>query len=409
MRYTRAHPRSRGENVAVAGVIAKVEGSSPLTRGKPGFGGNERVRRGLIPAHAGKTRSSRSGTTPERAHPRSRGENSHLTRHPMRTRGSSPLTRGKRFELEELAKRIGLIPAHAGKTTRGSGACSTGTAHPRSRGENSCRGRSLRLAWGSSPLTRGKRRRRGARERVDGLIPAHAGKTRNASSPPHASPAHPRSRGENEHGRWCPRRAEGSSPLTRGKLRARPGRQDVRGLIPAHAGKTAAINCGQSMRKAHPRSRGENMLGTAKVVDWDGSSPLTRGKPMICSPKNWLSGLIPAHAGKTPTWESDHLHAWAHPRSRGENWTIQLKPVAETGSSPLTRGKPSANERSSEIRRLIPAHAGKTRLGTGELPRYGAHPRSRGENTRPPGIPARGTGSSPLTRGKPWGVSQLTG
>ena len=258
MRYTRAHPRSRGENVAVAGVIAKVEGSSPLTRGKPGFGGNERVRRGLIPAHAGKTRSSRSGTTPERAHPRSRGENSHLTRHPMRTRGSSPLTRGKRFELEELAKRIGLIPAHAGKTTRGSGACSTGTAHPRSRGENSCRGRSLRLAWGSSPLTRGKRRRRGARERVDGLIPAHAGKTRNASSPPHASPAHPRSRGENAISRVVSFFERGSSPLTRGKPESPGVLSATWRLIPAHAGKTTERGPASVHPWAHPRSRGEN-------------------------------------------------------------------------------------------------------------------------------------------------------
>ena len=50
----------------------------------------------------------------------------------------------------------------------------------------------------------------------------------------------------------------GSSPLTRGKLDV--GRQSVivSGLIPAHAGKTEAIPPTSSTSAAHPRSRGEN-------------------------------------------------------------------------------------------------------------------------------------------------------
>ena len=70
----------------------------------------------LIPAHAGKTLTVRSGTPPTPAHPRSRGENAAEETAVDIHLGSSPLTRGKQVAIghEEIAAR--LIPAHAGKT-----------------------------------------------------------------------------------------------------------------------------------------------------------------------------------------------------------------------------------------------------------------------------------------------------
>ena len=50
----------------------------------------------------------------------------------------------------------------------------------------------------------------------------------------------------------------GSSPLTRGKRRTRSWQQESRGLIPAHAGKTAEFFGAGDAGAAHPRSRGEN-------------------------------------------------------------------------------------------------------------------------------------------------------
>ena len=70
------------------------------------------------------------------AHPRSRGENDD--------------------EVAVRGARRGLIPAHAGKTCVVSRLPISIEAHPRSRGEN-CRGRPSQHAQpGSSPLTRGK-------------------------------------------------------------------------------------------------------------------------------------------------------------------------------------------------------------------------------------------------------------
>ena len=136
--------------------------------------------------------------------------------------------------------------------------------------------------------------------RALGLIPAHAGKTWGKALQALPFPAHPRSRGENQPSRVTSANPYGSSPLTRGK-RARPRAWVAcRWLIPAHAGKTRRLQRWPCVPPAHPRSRGEN----ADAVDFPdmaaGSSPLTRGKPLILVSGPGCSGLIPAHAGKTP-------------------------------------------------------------------------------------------------------------
>ena len=152
---------------------------------------------GLIPAHAGKTNTGHTWSGAPWAHPRSRGENSPPGGATVSSEGSSPLTRGKRDT--RLKSRTGyrLIPAHAGKTTGRSGEAASNAAHPRSRGEN-CRcslfSPSLR---GSSPLTRGKPDRHGHIAMQQRLIPAHAGKTAAVASMVTRRSAHPRSRGEN--------------------------------------------------------------------------------------------------------------------------------------------------------------------------------------------------------------------
>ena len=175
--------------------------------------------------------------------------------------------------------RLGLIPAHAGKTGRAEGHHGGRRAHPRSRGENASLGRGTALAAGSSPLTRGKRVLGEGDSLSDGLIPAHAGKT--TSAPPRycMAWAHPRSRGENvsmaplgDQGWW---------------------------LIPAHAGKTGNKTATAKQPQAHPRSRGENSLMPRMTLSPAGSSPLTRGKHGYAARRRRSDRLIPAHAGKT--------------------------------------------------------------------------------------------------------------
>ena len=70
--------------------------------------------------------------------------------------GSSPLTRGKLTTAGRHAYSWGLIPTHAGKTKDPHEAREAGQAHPHSRGENFRQGQISAFVEGSSPLTRGK-------------------------------------------------------------------------------------------------------------------------------------------------------------------------------------------------------------------------------------------------------------
>ena len=153
-------------------------------------------------------------------------------------------------------------------------------------------------------------------------------------------------------------------------------------LIPAHAGKTASTCTARLPGRAHPRSRGENGIRSRHASAIQGSSPLTRGKPRVITGQRESSGLIPAHAGKTSRSRFAALWRGAHPRSRGENPVFLEIPGKGTGSSPLTRGKPLTQFKLSGSDGLIPAHAGKTAKASGSTMPSGAHPRSRGENSR---------------------------
>ena len=177
---------------------------------------------------------------------------------------------------------------------------------------------------------------------MDGLIPAHAGKTPPRRPWPMIVRAHPRSRGENFASVVDAKPRWGSSPLTRGKRAHVRRRDDSGGLIPAHAGKTVTWAIESDAVQAHPRSRGENSLEECVPV--------------------FLERLIPAHAGKTIAPDILSAPIAAHPRSRGENAISDLAATLAGGSSPLTRGKRRADRAQCARARLIPAHAGKTDL-----------------------------------------------
>ena len=193
----------------------------------------------------------------------------------------------------------------------------------------------------------------------------------------------------------------GAHPRSRGENQIHgPVGEGFGWLIPAHAGKTMPSVAARATARAHPRSRGENDLPGFVDADDGGSSPLTRGKRGCFGVRRSMRRLIPAHAGKTAKGLDATLVEGAHPRSRGENHGVQSRVVNQTGSSPLTRGKLNVAQLLADGIGLIPAHAGKTfsrRAGGHHTP---AHPRSRGENGYLSVFRVTGLGSSPLTRGK---------
>ena len=152
----------------------------------------------------------------------------------------------------------------------------------------------------------------------------------------------------------------GSSPLTRGKLPGDYVSLCRARLIPAHAGKTRVPRWYGAGNPAHPRSRGENKPWKPLTLRSEGSSPLTRGKPWPSARQSARGRLIPAHAGKTRITTGRTCVMTAHPRSRGENSSRAKAWTSPSGSSPLTRGKPDNRTGVREGPGLIPAHAGKT-------------------------------------------------
>ena len=395
-----AHPRSRGEQAD------SVE---------------RKAREGLIPAHARKTNSPRTGLRWESAHPRSRGENVREGAVGAPVGGSSPPTRGKLLVHVERRLIHRLIPAHAGKTSRPDPPRTSRPAHPRSRGENDSQAGSWQPWWGSSPLTRGKRARRSGGRTRWRLIPSHAGKTTHSVKETPAHRVHPRSHGENgssicwkpyhvgsspltqgkhhdpDHqsaGTVLPRShgenkqllvaaasQRGSSPPTRGKHQADRPRRRKDGLIPAHAGKTRFCLVCPRRPRAHPRSHRENRSDMQEFLNALGSSPLMRGKRPAVDERSRSNGLIPAHARITSSSSPPGVKARAHPHSHRENVMI------------LTTSRPVP---------FFPAHAGKTATSPPSPSCGPAHPRSRGENQCRSLIFCARSGSSPLTRGKPY-------
>ena len=274
-------------------------------------------------------------------------------------------------------------------------------AHPRSRGENAAEETAVDIHLGSSPLARGKPQCSGGGGLCRGLIPARAGKTIVLSFFEVRGAAHPRSRGENEATAMATWSVQGSSPLARGKPSANSLPYLSRRLIPARAGKTPALAAKSPKCAAHPRSRGENGLIPRVLSVGGGSSPLARGKPRRTRNDSVRPRLIPARAGKTCWLVVKLSECWAHPRSRGENFSGASESNSRCGSSPLARGKRREDRLTLTRLGLIPARAGKTvdiYVGDRE---GGAHPRSRGENALRPGWGLQPLGSSPLARGKP--------
>ena len=177
-------------------------GSSPLSRGIPGAAAFRVEGLRIIPALAGNTRRFARGCCQNRDHPRSRGEYKMSVRMAVSGAGSSPLSRGIRFRRFRAGGGGRIIPALAGNTLQEMLDGPPRPDHPRSRGEYASTRSVSRTGEGSSPLSRGIRRRPGQHPTRVRIIPALAGNTSDRSSNPGTSPDHPRSRGEYSPVKW---------------------------------------------------------------------------------------------------------------------------------------------------------------------------------------------------------------
>ncbi len=150
----------------------------------------------FIPAYAGNSARNGSVCRLPSVHPRLRGELKRLCFELGITAGSSPLTRGTR--LLSLLPRARLA------------------VHPRLRGELKLSLVESVLVLGSSPLTRGTLTPVNKEDRPKRFIPAYAGNSHASSRLSSLNSVHPRLRGELRGTEGVIKVAPGSSPLTRG-------------------------------------------------------------------------------------------------------------------------------------------------------------------------------------------------
>ena len=173
----------------------------------------------------------------------------------------------------------------------------------------------------------------------------------------------------------------GSSPHTRGAPLLRAPRRDRRRIIPAYAGSTPGSGPSTAAWTDHPRIRGEHVGRFLRVGVDLGSSPHTRGAPARSRPWRRRGWIIPAYAGST----SLPMPPWAwptdHPRIRGEHDSVPLS--------------------THFFLWIIPAYAGSTARRQAFRSAVSDHPRIRGEHWTPSLDQPLSLGSSPHTRGAP--------
>ena len=114
----RDHPRGCGEKRAGVCQRSVHRGSSPRVRGKGGVCRARDPRLGIIPAGAGKRPRSPAGRRWPRDHPRGCGEKKSAGSAMLPVMGSSPRVRGKARKLPLPCLRRGIIPAGAGKSPK---------------------------------------------------------------------------------------------------------------------------------------------------------------------------------------------------------------------------------------------------------------------------------------------------
>ena len=112
---------------------------------------------------------------------------------------------------------------------------------------------------------------------------------------------------------------------------------------------------------------------------------------------------IPAYAGKTSIKSAAIRQLKEHPRVCGENKFRRCRYHAARGTSPRMRGKLNRSMSCSCYLRNIPAYAGKTVDPNKQHTCIGEHPRVCGENIIMTAVESRVIGTSPRMRGKPRG------
>ena len=318
----RDHPRGCGEKSSAVTSLCRPEGSSPRVRGEEASMMILAPGEGIIPAGAGRRYSFQRWLRAHWDHPRGCGEKRCGVKGQFAVEGSSPRVRGEVLERSYFHTVSGIIPAGAGRRLQPRAPVGARGDHPRGCGEKALIQSLHALIEGSSPRVRGEDKNAFPKERRVGIIPAGAGRSILPSIPNLRERDHPRGCGEKFTFSGLVSAVSGSSPRVRGEANVGLGGQRDEGIIPAGAGRRMELAIVRPPFGDHPRGCGEKSgcgVWSGRSV---GSSPRVRGEASALLWQFHLLGIIPAGAGRSFLHARGYGGLQDHPRGCGEKATL---------------------------------------------------------------------------------------
>ena len=152
----------------------------------------------------------------------------------------------------------------------------------------------------------------------------------------------------------------GSSPRSRGTRLAVRRLSVAPRFIPTVAGNTIYACERRAQSAVHPHGRGEHLAMFISPMCVCGSSPRSRGTPTAHLSRRYTYRFIPTVAGNTSSGIPASIRVAVHPHGRGEHIRGDVDSPPESGSSPRSRGTLGSCGRDSQRQRFIPTVAGNT-------------------------------------------------
>jgi len=354
------HPRVHGELVHSWQGAQIAFGSSPRTRGTRLNSGCPRGSRRFIPAYTGNSRPGSTSRPARTVHPRVHGELQLLPAVVDDSLGSSPRTRGTHQRRPDRGHDLRFIPAYTGNSDYASQLEQHLPVHPRVHGELVMSTRDEPPVCGSSPRTRGTRHLPDVAVLALRFIPAYTGNSRQSPSRSGRGSVHPRVHGELLILETTATSSHGSSPRTRGTPDYALLAYGTTRFIPAYTGNSTPGSALSPGTTVHPRVHGELLSDRPRPLPARGSSPRTRGTHRDGELREALRRFIPAYTGNSRPERRARPTGPVHPRVHGELGPPRGAGADLCGSSPRTRGTPLLHEHRTPRQRFIPAYTGNS-------------------------------------------------
>ncbi len=273
-----------------------------------------------------------------------------------------------------------FTPVHTGKSHAAFLAFACKAVHPRAYGEECLSEHAIQLPHGSPPCIRGRVPRRVIR------FISHA--------------VHPRAYGEEVIQCGALAAECGSPPCIRGRVRNSQKRLCETRFTPVHTGKRLICVAPPPVFPVHPRAYGEEESQDPTKSPTRGSPPCIRGRAYRSDRGECNLRFTPVHTGKRFAHIERHHQPPVHPRAYGEEPSVTMPPMRDSGSPPCIRGRGSRECMTTPASRFTPVHTGKSDIASKFVVVDAVHPRAYGEESESDGGTDQGDGSPPCIRGR---------